>query len=233
MDNKLYLLDVTCLENEELFKTRYDMMGQMRKNKIDALKPSKAKRLSLGAGILLKQAMEEQGIYDFEVIVKEHEKPYIKDRSDVFFNISHSGSLVAIGVSDKEIGIDIEEIMHFKDTLARYVFCENELSLAKELSEKEGPDTTESGNEQSDILPVDIIYTRFWTHKESIMKHSGLGITLEPKKIELYSEKGALKARAEGYDCRDLKLFSYKEKNCQISVCTEYDSFPDVSYVVL
>lgn len=37
-------------------------------------------------------------------------KPYIRGNNNLFFNVSHSKSWVCVAISDKEIGIDIEEI---------------------------------------------------------------------------------------------------------------------------
>ncbi len=210
ISNRLYLLDVSVLEQEKNFKHWYSLMDQSRKNKIDAIKPQNGKLLSLGAGILLKKALENEGITDFELCYKGREKPYIKDREDVFFNISHSGKMVALGISDKEIGVDIEKVKEFKESLINYVFNDTDISFAKELSPKWA-------------------YTRLWTIKESLMKHSGLGIALVPKKIEIYAQDENIRTRAEQYPCHGLNFTSYTAGDYQVSVCSEY---PEGSFVL-
>ena len=224
--NRLYLLNVSCLEDDTVFKMWYDRMDPDRKRKIDAMKPPKGKRLSLGAGILLIKALEEAGITDFEVIRPDRGKPHLKDHSDIFFNLSHSEDMAVLGISAREIGVDIEENKSFKDSLADYVYSENEKALAKELSA-----SVTLPDDGKEITPLDIVYTRFWTMKESIMKHSGRGIALEPKKIELFSDDGRMRARTQGYDCSKLNLITYTENSYQITVCTEYDSFAGISYL--
>ncbi len=228
MENRLYLLDTTCLLEKELFDEWYDRMDTARKNKIDALKVESGKRLSLGAGILMNKALKEAGIDEYEVVLAKNDKPYIKGRSDVFYNISHSGNMVVLGISDKEIGVDIERCKRFKDSLVKYVFSEGEIEFAGKLSDK-----MPGRSEGEGIQREDVVYTRFWTIKESIMKHSGMGISLEPKKIKIYSEDGVIKAEAEKYDCSGLNLFSYDEKDYQITVCSQYDHFPEITKITL
>ena len=210
ISNRLYLLDVSALDQEKNFRHWYDLMDENRKNKIDAIKPQKGKLLSLGAGILLKKALENEGITDFELCYKGREKPYLSGREDVFFNISHSGEMVALGISDKEIGVDIEKVREFKDPLIRYVFNDTDISFAKNL-------------------PPKWAYTRLWTIKESLMKHSGLGIALVPKKIEIYAQDEVVRARAEAYPCEGLYFSSYTAQDYQVTVCSEY---PKGSFVL-
>ncbi|WP_034443627.1 4'-phosphopantetheinyl transferase family protein [Butyrivibrio sp. AE2032] len=212
--NQLYLLDVSVLTDEKSFRAWYDRMDETRKNKIDTFKPEKSKRLSLGAGILLYKALEEAGIKDYELCYKGREKPYIKGHEDVFFNISHSGDLVALGISDKEIGVDIEKCRVFKDTLINYVYNDVDLSFASNL-------------------PIEWAYTRLWTLKESVMKHSGMGIALVPKQIEIYSEAGEVRARTKDYDCEKLRFSSHIIGDYQLSVCSEYPqgAFSEVRFI--
>ena len=205
----LYILDISPLKDEALFTKWYARMDEDRKKKIDSMKPMSGKLLSLGAGVLLYTAMEDAGITDYVILTGEKGKPYIKDREDVFFNLSHSGEMVALALSGKEVGVDIERNKHFKDNLIRYVFTESDISLAKELEAE---------------MTMDQAYTRLWTAKESIMKHSGQGISLDPKKIELFRDDnhpGRLSAIAEKYDCTGLTLFFLSEGDYQISLCSK------------
>ena len=213
----LYILDVSPLEEEALFKKWYGRMSDDRKKKIDAMKPISGKLLSLGAGVLLYTAMENAGSSDYELAEGEHGKPFIKGREDAFFNLSHSGRMVVLAISDKEVGVDVEKNQFFKDSLISYVFSTKETALAKEIS-KDFRDF-----DAEDLQPSDLAYTRLWTVKESIMKYSGLGITLEPKMIEIYSDDsrpGTLLAKSDSYDCTGLQLFCFARGDYQITVCS-------------
>jgi len=211
IQNRLYIMNINSLQDPEQFDAWYRRMPDFRKEKIDAFKPHHSKLLSLGAGILLETAMKDIGILSYEVMPDPDKKPRIKGHGDFFFNISHSGDVVILGISDREIGVDVEKIKHFKDTLVNYVFGEGDKSLAKELMDSEAD--------------PDKVYTRLWTVKESIMKHSGKGIAMEPKSISLRLEDGKIKASSAMYDCEALNLLPYEIENYQITVCSEYDEF--------
>ena len=204
-------MNIKSLQNPEQFDAWYRRMPDFRKEKIDAFKPHHSKLLSLGAGILLETAMKGIGILSYEVMPDPDKKPRINGHEDIFFNISHSGDVVILGISDREIGVDVEKIKHFKDTLVNYVFGEGDKSLAKELIDSEAD--------------PDKVYTRLWTVKESIMKHSGKGIAMEPKSISLRLENDKIKASSAEYDCEALNLLPFEITDYRITVCSEYDKF--------
>jgi 4'-phosphopantetheinyl transferase len=90
----------------------------------------------------------------------------------VFFNISHSGSLLLIAVSDMaEIGVDIEQIKQrgSLDEMARRCFSEYEFKVwkASSLSEQEQ------------------VFYRLWTIKEAFVKSVGRGIALGLDRCEV------------------------------------------------
>lgn len=209
--NILYVMNIDPLKDPDRFDAWYRKMPKFRQQKIDALKPLKSKLQCLGAGILMQKAMADIGIESYEIKLGEVHKPYIDGHSDVFFNISHSGDVVILGISDKEIGVDVEKIKHFSDNLIDYVFTQEDQALAKELTDSESD--------------ADRIYTRLWTVKESIMKHSGRGIALTPKSIALSFKNGMIKASSADYDCEALYLLPYETDDHQITVCSEYNDF--------
>ena len=211
IENTLYVMNIDILEDQVQFDLWYDKMPDFRKRKIDALKPHRSKLLSLGAGILLDTSMKDAGISSYEIELSENEKPRIKGMRDVFFNISHSGEMVVLGISDKEIGVDVEKVKHFKESLINYVFMPQDQDLAKELMMSESD--------------MDKVYTRLWTVKESIMKHCGKGISLSPKNILLRLENGKIKASSAACDCEALNLIPYEIDDYQITICSEYEDF--------
>ena len=211
IQNTLYIMNIDILEDQEQFDLWYGKMPDFRKRKIDALKPHRSKLLCLGAGMLLDKALKDIGIDDYDIELSENGKPCIKGVGDVFFNISHSGEMVCLGISDKEIGVDVEKLRHFKDSLIDYVFTSQDQNLAKELIESEGD--------------KDKVCTRLWTVKESIMKHCGKGISLAPKNILLRLEDGKIKASSAACDCEALNLLPYEIDDYQITVCSEYEDF--------
>ena len=102
---------------------------------------------------------DEFGLDDFRMEVGEHGKPYIEDRSDIHFNISHCKEAIAVVVGDQPVGIDVESFRHFNDGL-----------LDKSMNPKE----------KADILSSDVPEEKFasyWTCKEAVFKMQGTGIT--------------------------------------------------------
>lgn len=85
-------------------------------------------------------------------------KPYLK-KSDMFFNISHSGAYVVCSISESEIGCDVQTAGKYNPRIAERFFTENE-KLFLEKSENQSYD-----------------FTRLWALKESILKKTGDGIT--------------------------------------------------------
>lgn len=210
MKNVLYALNSDKLCNEQLFRRYYAQTDSERQLKTDRFRFEKDKRLSVGAGILLRHGLMKLGITDFRLGYGRNEKPFVIGRSDIFFNISHSGSFAVCAFSDKPVGVDIEEHHKFDDEFMRAVFTESETAHLSSFSEDR-----------------DIACTDLWTVKESLMKHSGTGLSLEPKEVHIISV-GPLKAQVRGYDCEKLNFTLYDDiDGYSLTVCSEYERFSD------
>ena len=57
---------------------------------------------------LLKKVLKKYHI-KYDIFYNENRKPYVKN-NPIYFNISHSGEYIVCVVSDKEIGVDIQEV---------------------------------------------------------------------------------------------------------------------------
>lgn len=99
---------------------------------------------------------------DLEIALGEHGKPYLA-RHDIFFNLSHSGSLVVLAVSrTHSVGIDIE--------LARAPLVSDQMIL-RCCSLRERQLLRRSvGSDRSRL------FSTFWTRKEALLKAAGMGI---------------------------------------------------------
>ena len=88
----------------------------------------------------------------------EYGKPYLLN-SKIYFNISHSGKLLAIGISSDEVGVDIELVQErkYQDDVVKRTFNEKEQEIY-------------NGNKQ-----VTYFYD-VWTKKEAYVKLIGTGI---------------------------------------------------------
>ena len=98
------------------------------------------------------------GLRDYVITADKNGKLYIPG-SDICFNISHSKDMVFCVVGKQEIGCDVEWIRECNLKVAKRFFTDNEHKL---LLESENADTD---------------FFRLWTVKESILKHSGDGLS--------------------------------------------------------
>ncbi len=74
------------------------------------------------------------------------------------FNLSHCRQAIACVVSDHPVGVDVESIGRYSESLARHVLCDAELEAVHR-----DPDPQ-------------LAFTRLWTQKEALVKLTGRGI---------------------------------------------------------
>lgn len=133
----VFMIDSSPLCEELFFQKIYQNLSPERKAKVDAMKVASGKRLSAAAGYLY-DTYHEMGTYS---------------------NLSHSGELAVIAVSDKPIGVDVERIKPPKEGVLNKCYSEEEKTLIAE-----------------DSAFANLRFTEFWTRKESACKRSGEGL---------------------------------------------------------
>ncbi|MBQ3005068.1 MAG: 4'-phosphopantetheinyl transferase superfamily protein [Clostridia bacterium] len=176
---KLYSFDIRNF-TDELFLSAYNTLPDDKKMSVDRCKVDKVKKLRTAGDMLLKKAMTEKGVADFEIYKNSKGKPYIKN-SPYYFNVSHSEDIAICGISESEIGVDIEKVRKVNLKTATRFATEKELFYIFGKSPCDDDyysDTTE-------------IYERFfeiWTLKEAYFKKLGLGISTDLKSVEFLVE---------------------------------------------
>lgn len=174
--NKTYIRDVMFLNEPSVFARMYSLMPVYRRNKIDSFRMEKDRKLSLLAGILLMEALENEGLSERigEMAFNDFGKPFIPD-CPVRFNISHSENKVLLSVSSGEVGCDIERIKAIDSGLAKRFFTDDEYRSIMDKGE---------GYER--ILE----FYRIWTLKESYTKALGRGLDIPLNSFSVYIEDG-------------------------------------------
>ena len=134
-----------------------------RLKRIHCFRQNTDKARALVSGLLLRRFCGV--VDDCDLIYGDNGKPYLKNNS-MFFNISHSGDYVVLVTADNETGVDIEIVKPFPESVAGRFFTpeENEYINAENTSEA---------------------FFRIWTAKESIMKGSGLGLSMSPESFSV------------------------------------------------
>lgn len=90
----------------------------------------------------------------------EYGKPFLPDGPA--FSLSHCRAGVAVVIDERPIGIDIETIRPYNDSLARRVMNEQEMRMIDGRAEA---------------------FTRLWTQKEAVLKLRGTGIVDDLKQV--------------------------------------------------
>jgi len=109
---------------------------------------------------ILKSKYKIDGLDD-KIIYNEHKKPFIKGNL-IYFNISHYGRLVAVAVSDSEVGVQIEHKDNFK-------VGTNVENCQLWLSDKERDELSKTEDFAGFL-------TEKWTEKKAILKMIGSGL---------------------------------------------------------
>lgn len=104
-------------------------------------------------------------------------KPFIKDRPDIQFNISHSGSWAVCALGSVPVGIDVQEHrpLHNQERLEEKILNEREIRICRSLPEKERRE---------------FLY-RCWAELEAWAKGTGRGLAggfQRPEKFGSYRE---------------------------------------------
>ena len=125
---------------------------------------------------------------------------------ECFFSLSHSGDLVAVALSRKAVGVDIErkDGARFSDALAQ------KICTAREETELAGLD----GSERSAALNL------LWTQKEALFKCTGEG-GFTPRNLETADAKFATREIADGDNHYLVTVASEDAANAQFRLSEE------------
>lgn len=176
-----------------------DFLPEKRREKFEKLKIKRDKENCVISYLLLKKALKSFGIESFEILIGENGKPFLKDNENVFFNISHTGSGIAVVVDENPVGIDVQDILEIKRGVVERCFSEKE---KEKISDSASPEKE---------------FTRLWTLKESAVKYNAETVASLNKYCFESEEKAFRK-----YE----KIFTtFERKNLFISVCGTKEFF--------
>lgn len=140
-------------------------LSQNRREKTLKYRFEKGKWLSAGAGLLLDNLLQEHGLRerDMEYTQGEHGKPAFVSHPELYFNISHSGTLVACALGDQPVGIDVQTLVNPSPSLVSYTMSKEEIAQLEALNDEEKK----------------MLFTQLWTLKECYLKATGQGLSHE------------------------------------------------------
>lgn len=176
---KLYYGHIRLVKDPLVFDAWFEKMNQQRKEKILKCQNVEDKQRSLLAGIILQYGLEQ-----------------IHTAGQTFYSITHSGDYAMCAISDRRVGVDIENryrkifLEHREENIDRIAKkCLTLGEMRQYLSVKK--------EEKTDVL----LY--YWTRKESYSKALGKGLAMNFATIDTQEMDGFFWSDwlKEGYFC--------------------------------
>lgn len=128
------------------------------------------------------------------VIKNKYGKPSLAENSNIKYNISHADGISACIATDRECGIDCENIRQFRPNVMKRAFSESETELVLSAPETER----------------DLLFFRFWTLKEAYIKAIGTGLSYPMKKACFSFGNNVINSDIQGYKFRQYILHNKK-----------------------
>ena len=175
---KLYYAKITNLYDEKCFEEKIKQVKEKRQVRIFEYCQKKDRCRSLAASLLLKMALEREGICYDEVCFaqKTGGKPYLLLQSGLFFSLAHAQEMAVCVIADQEVGVDVER----KDRLTGKKE-EQKLEIAKKMLTPEEWKLWKKEEYRTETL------ISIWTKKESYVKMTGRGLTEKLMTIDTLS----------------------------------------------
>lgn len=149
------------------FEAALPLLSEQRREQALQFKHEQGRKTCAAAYLLLCEGLrQEYGIDEKPVFdYGEHGKPFIVGHPEIHFNLSHCKEAAICALNSRPVGVDIESIRSYKDSLARYTMSEEEMAQI----------------EQADR--ADVAFVRLWTMKEAVLKLSGEGLRSDMKHV--------------------------------------------------
>lgn len=192
----VFFADTTKTDFEALLTEYKEQLEQDRIVRIErANNPGRKKEL-VAAGVLLHKVLKMYGRKSKDVLLTKEGKPYLKD-DELCFNISHSGSMVMLAVSEDQIGADIQKAVEYKASLYERI-------------------TSDAEKNQEELKDL----KRLWAAKEGYSKLTGKGISVDFSTITVIEKETDFCI----YEGNELKAYGkrvYEDENYAAIVCME------------
>ena len=148
-------------------ETALNELSAQRREQALKFKHELGQRTCVAAYLLLCEGLQQEyGITEKPVFeYGKHGKPFMVEHPEIHFNLSHCREAAICMISDKPVGIDVESIREFKQTLVDYTMNEEEV---RQIQSAERPDME---------------FIKLWTQKEAVLKLSGEGISRDMKSV--------------------------------------------------
>lgn len=161
----IFIVKTSELENEEI-QNLLNYVSLEKRNKINKMLRKTDKIQTLISEILVRSKLIEKfNIENKNIDFCEniYGKKRVKGFDEFSFNVSHSGEYVVVGISVKDIGLDIEQVKEIEyEDIAKSFFTNEELVYIKGIDKQKQLDR----------------FYEIWTLKEAYIKNRGVGLSM-------------------------------------------------------
>ena len=129
---RVYIMNINGLLDKDEFDKQIGKVNTARQEKTKKLATPLSKAQSLGVGLLLRYAIENETELDYEKLIfltEEKGKPYIEG-NPFYFSLSHSGDYAVCAISDSPVGVDVEKEKELSEKIKNR-FAKNILEWTK------------------------------------------------------------------------------------------------------
>jgi 4'-phosphopantetheinyl transferase len=167
---QLYFLEVDARYHDDIMREMLETVSLPKKERLQKYRCDIDRKIGAYAEILLRLMISKvtgTGCSDIEIEAGKTGKPYLACTPRLEFNVTHTRNAVAVALSDRPIGVDVERIRQIDLSLARDIFSENELIWL-------------NADSQNRLCR----FFELWTRKEAFVKCSGNGLTDDLKTVD-------------------------------------------------
>ena len=231
---KVLIADITIYEDECLYQEHCGILPTGRQEQIGRYRCKRDKYRGVGAGVLLEYGLNQYGCtlnetrdnYELVHLAQgKFGKPYIAEKEQLCFNLTHAKDYVAAVFAPCDVGIDIEQICQAKLKVAKRFFTDEEYRYLMTFDSEKSLFEVSEGAAQ-DITAQDAAFFRMWTRKESYIKAVGEGMHLP------LTDFSVLKDQIRGRDVYYLRTWEMPEQYA-VSVCAKERIDTDISRIEL
>ena len=151
--------------NEAEVQRMLPLVDEQRRNEALHYKHVFGQFTCLKSWLMLKELLKPLGITDLKMDFNEHGKPFLTHYRDVHFNLSHCKEAAICVISDRPVGVDVESVRSYNDSLVRYTMDDDEVREIEAAEDRA------------------VAFIRLWTMKEAALKLEGTGISKDMKLV--------------------------------------------------
>jgi 4'-phosphopantetheinyl transferase len=209
----VYLLKLDDNRNESCFQYLIDKVDEKKRQRVLTFRNKRDSYHTLFGDFLARYTIGKRlGSINTNVVFSYslYGKPYAEGLGNVHFNIAHSGEYIVCAISNREVGIDIEQQIPgpFRDVADLFSIEEKQILYSQPLH-----------------LQQEFFYS-LWTLKESYIKQTeeGLSRSLNSFSIKLTGDNISLEIGEKTLSNLSFKQYDV-DVNYKMAVCAEIDNF--------